>query len=107
MADAPALFYALGSDSKLDAQVQKWLQSVRAQARAGITPHATAHDDNVLLDEMRLTKDAVEIDLMQRCANIEAAAQRRAMRLERPGLREYHLEAEMLEAFGSSGCTIT
>src|SRR5690606_28524187 len=40
MADAPALFYALGSDSKLDAQMQKWLQDVRAQARAGITPPA-------------------------------------------------------------------
>src|SRR3546814_11542107 len=34
MADAPALFYALGSDSKLDAQVQKWLQKIgRASCR--------------------------------------------------------------------------
>jgi len=103
MADAPALFYALGSDSKLDAQMQRWLQSVRSQARAGITPPATAHDVNVLLDEMRLTKDAVEIDLMQRSADIAAAAHRRAMQTARPGLREYHLEAEILHEFRRHG----
>jgi len=32
MANAPAIFYALGSDAKLDANVQGWLQAVRAQA---------------------------------------------------------------------------
>lgn len=103
MANAPALFYALGSDSKLDAQVQRWLQSVKTQARAGITPPSAAYDVNVLLDEMRLTKDTSEIDLMQRSADIAAAAHRRAMQVARPGLREYHLEAEILHEFRSNG----
>lgn len=103
MANTPALFYALGSDSKLDAQVQRWLQSVRSQARAGVTPPASAYDIHVLLDEMRLTKDASEIDLMQRSADIAAAAHRRAMRIARPGLREYHLEAEILHEFRHNG----
>jgi len=103
MANAPALFYALGSDSKLDTQVQGWLQSVRAQARAGVTPPNAAYDIHVLLDEMRLIKDANEIAIMQRSADIAAAAHRRAMRISRPGLREYHLEAEILHEFRNNG----
>ncbi|WP_293779868.1 aminopeptidase P N-terminal domain-containing protein [uncultured Oxalicibacterium sp.] len=103
MANAQALYYALGSDSKLDAQVQRWLQSVRTQARAGVTPPSAAYDVQIMLDEMRLIKDASEIDLMQRSADIAAAAHRRAMQIARPGLREYHLEAEILHEFRRSG----
>lgn len=103
MENAPALFYALGSNDKLDAQVQRWLQSVRSQARAGVVPPASAYDVQVLLDEMRLKKDASEIDIMQRSANIAASAHRRAMRIAKPGLREYHLEAEILHEFRNNG----
>jgi Xaa-Pro aminopeptidase len=103
MANAPALFYALGSNEKLDAQVQRWLQSVRAQSRAGVVAPATAYDVQVLLDDMRLKKDEGEIAIMQRSADIAAAAHRRAMRTARPGLREYHLEAEILHEFRTSG----
>ncbi len=103
MANAHGLFYALGSDSKLDGQVQRWLQTVRSQARAGVTPPSAAYDVQVLLDEMRLSKDAGEIDIMQRSADIAAAAHRRAMRIARPGLREYHLEAEILHEFRNNG----
>ncbi len=103
MANAQGLFYALGSDSKLDAQMQRWLQTVRSQARAGVTPPSAAYDVQVLLDEMRLHKDAGEIDVMQRSADIAAAAHRRAMRIARPGLREYHLEAEILHEFRNNG----
>ncbi|HWT72442.1 MAG TPA: aminopeptidase P N-terminal domain-containing protein, partial [Oxalicibacterium sp.] len=103
MANAPALFYALGSSDKLDAQIQNWLQGVRAQSRAGIVAPAAAYDVQILLDEMRLTKDAGEIAIMQRSADIAAAAHRRAMRSAKPGLREYHLEAEILHEFRTSG----
>jgi Xaa-Pro aminopeptidase len=102
-ANAPALFYALGSDTKLDAQVQEWLQAVRTQARAGVTAPSTVHDVQVLLDEMRLFKDAEEVDIMRRAAIISAEAHRRAMRAARPGLREYQLEAELLHEFRRQG----
>ncbi|MEC4720210.1 Xaa-Pro aminopeptidase [Noviherbaspirillum sp. CPCC 100848] len=103
MANAPAMFYALGSDSKLDAQVQQWLQAVRMQARAGVTPPTAAHDVRVLLDDMRLFKDAEEIAIMKKAAAISAEAHRRAMQISRPGLREYHLEAELLHEFRRNG----
>ncbi|WP_025917371.1 aminopeptidase P N-terminal domain-containing protein [Herminiimonas sp. CN] len=103
LADAPALFYALGSDARLDAQVQGWLANVRAQSRAGVAAPASAHDVQCLLDEMRLFKDGGEVALMRRAAEISSAAHRRAMQLCRPGLREYQLEAELLHEFRRQG----
>jgi len=103
LADAPALFYALGKDSTLDQQVQGWLHAVRVQARAGVAAPSVAHDVHVLLDEMRLFKDAEEVAIMKRAAEISAGAHRRAMQIARPGLREYHLEAELLHEFRRHG----
>lgn len=62
MANAAAIFYALGSDMRLDAQVQSWLNVVRGQARAGVSAPAAVLDIRVLLNEMRLHKDTSEID---------------------------------------------
>ena len=103
MANVNALFYALGSSQKLDAQIQAWLNSVRAQARAGITAPSKAVDIRVLLNDMRLIKDEHEIAIMQRAADISALAHARAMRTSKAGLREYHLEAELLHEFRSQG----
>ncbi len=103
MANAPALFYALGSSSTLDARIQNWLNAVRSQARAGVSAPASAFDVRMILNEMRLVKDDQEIAIMQRAADISAEAHARAMRLSRAGLREYHLEAELLHEFRSHG----
>ena len=103
MANAPAIFYALGSNAKLDAQVQGWLQAVRAQVRAGVGAPSAAFDVNLLLDEMRLVKDAGEIAIMRRAALISSAAHERAMRMSKPGLREYQVEAELLHEFRRNG----
>ena len=103
MANAPALFYALGSQAKLDEQIQRWLNTVRAQVRAGISAPGAAFDIRAMLNEMRLIKDAHEIATMQRAADIAADAHARAMRFAKPGLREYHLEAELLHEFRRNG----
>lgn len=103
LADAPAVFYALGHDSGRDGQVQQWLHSVRALGRSGVATPSSIIDVNVLLDEMRLFKDAGEIAIMKRAGDISAEAHCRAMRLARPGLREYHLEAELLHEFRRQG----
>jgi Xaa-Pro aminopeptidase len=103
MADAPAIFYALGSNAALDERVQHWLRSVRAQARAGVSAPAAAHDVHVLLNEMRLFKDAHEIDIMKRAAKISGDAHARAMRATRDGMREYQIEAELLHEFRRNG----
>jgi Xaa-Pro aminopeptidase len=103
MANAPALFYALGSQAKLDEQIQRWLNAVRAQVRAGVSAPNTAFDIRAILNEMRLVKDDHEIATMQRAADIASEAHARAMRCAKPGLREYHLEAELLHEFRRNG----
>ena len=103
LADQPAIYYALGSEARLDVRIQKWLSGVRAQARAGVAAPAHAFDVRALLDEMRLVKDAHEQDIMRRAAGISAAAHVRAMQATRPGRYEYEVEAELLHEFRRNG----
>ena len=103
LADAPALYYALGTSNALDAQVKLWLHSVRRQARAGVAAPAVLHNVLGLLDEMRLFKDDGEQALMRRAAEISAQAHARAMGATRPGMYEYQIEAELLYEFRRNG----
>jgi Xaa-Pro aminopeptidase len=103
LADQPAIYYALGSEAKLDGRIQKWLSDLRAQARAGVAAPVHAFDVCALLDEMRLIKDTHEQDIMRRAAAISAQAHVRAMRATRPGRYEYEVEAELLHEFRRSG----
>ena len=103
LANVPALYYALGHSAALDAQVAGWLKAVRAQGRSGVTAPGTMHHLPGILDEMRLLKDEHEQGLMQRAAIISAQAHARAMRVARPGMFEYELEAELLHEFRRNG----
>ncbi len=99
----PALHYPVGSDPEWDARVMRWLNAVRAKARAGIMAPERMHDVRALVDNMRLVKDAEELALMRRAARIAAAAHRRAMQATRPGRSEYEIEAELLYEFRRNG----
>ena len=101
--DQKSLFYEVGSDPSWDSCVIGWLNSVRAQARSGINAPENIHDIRSILDEMRLIKDATEIDTMRTAATISARAHCRAMQTTRPGLNEYEVEAELLHEFRRSG----
>lgn len=103
LANAPALYYALGHSAALDAQVSNWLKAVRAKSRTGIAAPSTTHHLLGILDEMRLLKDAGEQSLMARAAVIAAGAHARAMRFTRPGVFEYEIEAELLHEFRRHG----
>jgi Xaa-Pro aminopeptidase len=103
LADRAALWYPVGADADWDARVMRWLNAVRAQARAGVTAPHRLHDLHAALDEMRLVKDAHELALMRRAAGISAAAHRRAMLAARPGASEYEVEAELLYEFRRRG----
>ncbi len=103
LANVPALFYALAKNAVIDAQVQTWLHKVRAKSRTGITAPTASHDITGMLNEMRLMKDAREIAIMRRAADISSGAHARAMRETAPGLREYQIEAELLHEFRRHG----
>jgi Xaa-Pro aminopeptidase len=103
LADRPALWYPAGADPEWDARVMRWMNAVRAQARAGVAAPGEIRDVRGALDEMRLVKDAHEIALMRAAAAISAGAHRRAMGAARPGAYEYEVEAELLHEFRRGG----
>ena len=103
------LWYPFATHSGLETQVERWLGSVRAKARQGVVCPAELNDVCVLLDEMRLIKDAHELNTMRRACDISAVAHIRAMQTSarrlRAGqdLREFHLDAELLHGFREAG----
>jgi Xaa-Pro aminopeptidase len=103
LADQPAIFCDVGENSEWDARLIQWLNAVRAQVRTGVSAPGEIRDVRKLLDEMRLIKDAAELDVMRRAAAISTAAHRRAMQATRPGRCEYQIEAELLHEFRAHG----
>ena len=103
IADHEALWFALGHDVSWDTKIVAALNAVRAQVRAGKHAPAKIRDLHQPLDRMRLIKDAHEIDLMRRAADISSAGHARAMRSCRPGQAEYELEAELTHEFRRRG----
>jgi Xaa-Pro aminopeptidase len=103
LADQDAVYIRLSESAETDRRLRHWMKQVRAQARAGVNPPSEFHDVESLIHEMRLFKDAHEIDIMRRAAQISARAHIRAMQACKPGMREYHLEAELLHEFRYSG----
>jgi len=98
-----SVFFAFGSSGEWDARLARWLAAVRAQTRAGKTAPTAIHDVRARLDAMRLVKDAHEVAAMQRAADIASTAHQRAMRICRPGMMEYEIEAEFLHEFRRQG----
>ena len=103
IADQPALYCAIGEDAAWSARVSGWLNEVRAMARTGVAAPATLGEVRVLVDRMRVVKDAQELSIMRRAAAISCDAHRRAMRAARPGRFEFEVEAELLHAFRAAG----
>ena len=103
LADQPTFYCHLGADAAWDTRVMSWLNDVRARARAGVSAPQTIRDVHAPIDEMRLVKDASELELMRRAAQISAGAHRRAMRVARAGLAEFEIEAELMHEFRVNG----
>ena len=103
MADQPVVHSHLGAEPAWDARVMRWMNDVRARVRAGVAAPQTISDVHALLDEMRLVKDAAEIAVMRRAAEISCAAHRRAMHAARPGVGEFAIEAELMHEFRRNG----
>ena len=103
LANAAAVACPLAESSAFDRRMRRWLDAVRMQGRAGVSSPHQALDVRAILDEMRLFKDASELDIMRRAGRISAGAHVRAMQASRAGLREYHLEAELLYEFRRHG----
>src|SRR5437763_2249361 len=110
--DGPSvLYYAFGhSTPEMDQKIIRQLTSMRETNRKPLEPPATIVVPTTILHEMRVLKNAEEVEIMQRAADIAAEAHVEAMKSVRPGMMEYEVEA-MLEAYfrkhGASGSSYT
>lgn len=98
------IYYAIGCDEGLDAQVRGWLNAIRAHARQGAVPPTEMVMLDHLLHEMRLFKSEDEAGLMRQAGEISALGHVRAMQACKPGMTEYQLEAEITHHFAVNRC---
>jgi Xaa-Pro aminopeptidase len=97
--DRPALYTPLGLYPRWDDAITVALNEVRNRVRTGIAAPETVVDARAPLAAMRLVKDAQELELIRRAAEISCGAHRRAMERARPGWYEYQVEAELMHEF--------
>ena len=97
------VYYAMGQFQGFDQRMLGWVAQVRAGARFGGGLGEFVMLDH-LVHEMRLFKSKAEVGVMSKAAHVSAAAHERAMRICRPGMAEYQIEAELLYEFTRAGC---
>ena len=97
------LHYRLAQNDEADAKVFDCLNLLRRGGRRGVTAPEVIIDSSVHLHEMRLRKSEAELATMRRAAAITREAHLRAMRITRPGMHEYEIDAELLHIFRKHG----
>ena len=96
------VYYSIGTAPEFDQRLLSWLHALNARRQSGHAPSEIVALDH-LLHEMRLFKSRAEAGVMRHAAKIAVAAHARAMRVCRPGMMEYELEAEYLHEFRRHG----
>jgi Xaa-Pro aminopeptidase len=97
------VYYPAGADPGLDRRLMDWIKVVRGKARSGVVAPTELVVLDTLLNEQRLVKSKAELEIMRRAASISARGHRRIMRVCRPGMWEYQLEAEFVQVCGARG----
>ncbi|CAA0079659.1 Xaa-Pro aminopeptidase [BD1-7 clade bacterium] len=99
----PRVYYSLGRHLEFDAKVMHWLNTIRANRRAGSLAPGEFVDLNHLLHDLRLFKSAAEIAVMRESGALAARAHCRAMREAKTVTYEYQLDAAIMHEFMMGG----
>lgn len=97
------VYCSMGRYPEFDARLMGWVNEVRAKSRNGVHAPGEFVDLDHIVHELRLFKRADEVKIMRKAARISAQAHRRAMRICKPGMYEYQIEAEFLHEFRHNG----
>jgi Xaa-Pro aminopeptidase len=100
---AQRLYHVLGRDPKVDAKLTETADMARMRSRAGLSAPDAILDPRAIVHEMRLFKDADELDVMRRAAEISREGHEAAAKLARQGVYEYELAAALDYAFRRRG----
>ena len=97
------IYHHYGRNSKIDSLLLETNANlIRRSRMSEFGPDKIIHLSGVI-NEMRLLKDSQEINFMRECARITHEAHVEAMKMVRPGLYEYELEAKILHIFKKYG----
>ena len=103
MESCDRVYYTMGMYAEFDTRMAEWVNTLRSKLSRGVqSPHEFVALDH-LLHDMRLYKSRSEISAMRKSARVAVEAHKRAMRLTRPGLFEYEIEAEFRYEFRRNG----
>ena len=100
---AESLYYQAGTDSEFDSKIFGLMNRHIQQSRAVSSGPDKMVSLSALLNEFRLIKSAEEIDCLRQAADVSAKAHREAMRVAKPGLWEYQVEAVLEYTFRAHG----
>lgn len=105
-----SLVWSVGSEPERDRRFLDVVQGLRNKARGKVMPPTEIIDPRHLLHELRLHKDASEIESMRKAAAITAEAHKQAMRDCAPGVGEHEIDALLEYTYrrrGADGCAYT
>ena len=95
MSDLDAVYSYWGQDTQWDQTLFTAIDKVKAKARTGVVAPNAMVSISPMLTEMRLIKDAAEIQTMRTAAQVSAQAHIEAMKMAKPGVFEYQLEGQI------------
>lgn len=105
MSGAKNLYYEIGRHQDLDKWILSAVTHARGRGRSSKPWPRAIHHPEEIWHEMRLFKDAAEIEAMRKASAITAEAHLGAMKLAAPGRYEYEIEALMREVFLRNGAS--
>jgi len=113
MAQLPAVLNRLIVEANRGLSANLWAQPGAPEAKAlmqfngatfGNSAMPAAHDVTSLIAQLRVVKDAGEIELLKKASDASIAGQRAMMRAARPGVTERALAGKMTAAWMENGC---
>lgn len=97
------VYYRLRVSRSFDDRLLAAIDKLRGRHRLGVSAPSEIVDPGAILHEMRLRKGPVEVEAMRTAARITREAHELAMGRTRPGMREYEVEAMLLDTFRRHG----
>jgi Xaa-Pro aminopeptidase len=100
--ERPTLFYRLGN-AAYDARITRLLVELRPARTRGFPTPVRVEDPGPIIHRMRQRRSPAELAWQRQACAISAEAHAEAMRIARPGLHEYHVQAALEFVFRAGG----
>lgn len=97
------VFYTMGTQPEFDQHVLQWVNKIRSMNRGGSRAPGEFVSLEHFLHDMRLYKSRAEIACHRKAMKVSVQAHKQAMKVCRPGMKEYEIEAEFLYHFQRNG----